>query len=105
MRQGIVRFILLVIVLLLIFGVYRLLTIEPIDAGAFFDPDAGPLVLVEPDGGDAAPLRLEAFEAARLAARPGSTRRFRWPRTASWWPRPVSCPTAPAGRLPASTSC
>lgn len=48
MRQGLVRLTLLFIVLLLIFGVYRLLTIEPIAAGAFFDPAAGPLVLLDP---------------------------------------------------------
>ena len=71
MRQGLVRLILLVIVLLLIFGVYRLLTIEPIDAGAFFNPEAGPLVLVEPEGGDAAPLTLAAFQAAAAGGATG----------------------------------
>lgn len=63
MRQGLVRLILLVIVLLVIFGVYRLLTIDPIDGGPFFDPAARPLVLVEPAGSDdAAPFTLAAFE-------------------------------------------
>lgn len=46
MRQGLVRLILLVIVLLVIFGVYRLLTVEPIDAGVFFDPASTPLVFL-----------------------------------------------------------
>ena len=48
MRQGLVRLTLLVLVLLLIFGVYRLLTIEPIDAGTFFDAAGAPLVLLDP---------------------------------------------------------
>lgn len=48
MRQGLVRLILLVIVLLVIFGVYRLLTVEPIDAGVFFDPAGEPLVFLDP---------------------------------------------------------
>lgn len=49
MRQGLVRLILLVIVLLVIFGVYRLLTVEPIDAGVFFDPASTPLVFLNLD--------------------------------------------------------
>lgn len=65
MRQGLVRLVLLAIVLLLIFGVYRLLTIDPIDTGAFFDSAALPLMLVEAGGSDdAAPFTLAAFEAA-----------------------------------------
>ncbi len=48
MRQGLVRLILLVIVLLVIFGVYRLLTVEPIEAGVFFDPASKPLVFLNP---------------------------------------------------------
>ena len=62
MRQGLVRLILLVIVLLVIFGVYRLLTVEPIDGGVFFDPASKPLVFLDPGATpDAAAEALAAF--------------------------------------------
>ena len=62
MRQGLVRLILLVIVLLVIFGVYRLLTVEPIEAGVFFDPASKPLVFLNPGATtDDAASTLAAF--------------------------------------------
>ncbi|MCB0246761.1 MAG: hypothetical protein KDI07_21445 [Anaerolineae bacterium] len=62
MRQGLVRLILLVIVLLVIFGVYRLLTVEPIEAGVFFDPASKPLVFLNPGATtDDAAATLAAF--------------------------------------------
>lgn len=48
MRQTLLRLALLAIALLLIFGVYRLLTIDALDAGEFFDADAMPLILIDP---------------------------------------------------------
>ncbi len=67
MRQFLLRLVLLLLVVLVIFGVYRLLTIRPLDNVAFFQDQ--PLLLavdsVSPDA--AQPYSLAAFEAARQA--------------------------------------
>lgn len=67
MRQTILRLVLLAAVLLVIFGVYRLLTIEPIETGAFFDPDGWPLALAEAGGG----LQAASSALAGLQSAPG----------------------------------
>ncbi len=67
MRQFLLRLVLLLLVVLVIFGVYRLLTIRPLDNVAFFQ-DQPLLLAVDSIGpGAAQPYSLAAFEAARQA--------------------------------------
>lgn len=77
-HSALLCFILLVIILLVIFGVYRLLTVEPID-GVCFDPASKPLVFLSPGATtDDAAAALAAFAgvqgnsvAAFFTAQPG----------------------------------
>lgn len=67
MRQFIVRLALFLFVALVVFGLYRLVTIRPLPRAAFFpEQSAGPLILADTARSDAAPpYTLAALEQAR----------------------------------------
>lgn len=65
MRQFLFRLILLLLVVLVIFGLYRLLTIRPLDNVAFFSDQSGLAAVDSAGSGDASPHTLAAFDAAR----------------------------------------
>lgn len=67
MRQFIVRLVLFLFVALVVFGIYRLVTIRPLPRPAFFPGQAaGPLVLADTGRSSTAPpYTLAALEAAR----------------------------------------
>jgi glycerophosphoryl diester phosphodiesterase len=71
MRQFLLRLILLLLIVLVIFGVYRLLTIRPLDNVSFFRdlPALAAVDSVAPAG--AAPYSLAAFDAATQAGANG----------------------------------
>ena len=71
MRQFLLRLVLLLLVVLVIFGVYRLLTIRPLDNVAFFRdlPILAAVDSTNPAG--ARPYSLAAFDAARQAGANG----------------------------------
>jgi glycerophosphoryl diester phosphodiesterase len=71
MRQFLFRLLLLILVVLIIFGVYRLLTIRPLDNVAFFQDLPLLAAADSADPADAPPYSLAAFEAARQAGANG----------------------------------
>jgi glycerophosphoryl diester phosphodiesterase len=73
MRQSLGRLILLVVVVVLIFGMYRLLTVQPLEQAAFFDSGRWPYLMVADTGQgmDAPPYTTAAFDAALQAGASG----------------------------------
>lgn len=71
MRQFLLRLVLLLLIVLVIFGVYRLLTIRPLQNVAFFQSFAPLLALDSRAPAGAAPYSLAAFDAAREAGANG----------------------------------
>jgi glycerophosphoryl diester phosphodiesterase len=73
MRQFIVRFFAFLVVIVVIFGLYRLITVQPLKPSPFFAPAVqSPLVMVDAGRlGQAPPYSLAAFEAVRQAGADG----------------------------------
>lgn len=71
MRQFLLRLVILLLVVLVIFGVYRLLTIRPLANVAFFQDRSLLLAVDSAAPAGAAPYSLAAFEAARAAGATG----------------------------------
>lgn len=67
MRQFLFRLILVLLVVLVIFGIYRLLTIRPLDNVAFFRDRPGLAAVDSVSPAGARPYTLAAFQAARQA--------------------------------------
>jgi glycerophosphoryl diester phosphodiesterase len=73
MRQFIVRLFVFLVVILVIFGLYRLITVQPLKPSPFFAPAAQtPLVIADTGRlSQAPPYTLAAFEAAQQAGATG----------------------------------
>ena len=73
MRQFLVRLVAFLAVILVIFGLYRLITVQPLKPSAFFAPVAqAPLVIADTGRlSQAPPYTLAAFEAAQQAGATG----------------------------------
>lgn len=72
MRQFLLRLLLLIVIVLVIFGVYRLLTIRPLEDVSFFQDDTAPLIAVDSGAlADAPAYSQAAFDLARQAGANG----------------------------------
>ncbi len=71
MRQFLLRLFLLLLVVVVIFGLYRLLTIRPLDNVAFFRDQPGLAAVDSASPAGAPPYSLAAFDAARQAGANG----------------------------------